>query len=158
MNRLGLVLSAILLLGASHGSVVDLSVGQDKTTRAAVVWQRLDAGQFSISAPPGWEFHKLQGIDSYVGEFVGDGVRLGFDFGAYSNPLDDAKSPTYLISDEYVGGFKARIVYPKKSGHGITGIYFPNLGHRNKLTVEVQNLDTVQRDIVLTMFRSIQFR
>jgi hypothetical protein len=157
VNRLGPALSAILLC-ATHGSVVHLSVGQDKTPRATVIWQKLDAGQFSIFAPPGWEFHKLQGIDSYVGEFVGDGVRLSFDFGEYSNPLDEAKSPTYLISDEYVGGFKARIVYPIKSGHGITGIYFPNVGHRNKLTVDVQNLDIVQREKVLTMFRSIQFR
>jgi len=53
---------------------------------------------------------------------------------------------------------RQEIVYPRKSGHGITGIYFPNVGHRNKLTVDVQNLDTVQRQKVLTMFRSIQFR
>lgn len=30
-------------------------------------WRKLDAGPFSISAPPGWEFHQLAGVDSYVG-------------------------------------------------------------------------------------------
>src|SRR5580704_15782092 len=28
-------------------------------------WRKLDAGPFSISAPPGWEFHQLTGVDSY---------------------------------------------------------------------------------------------
>jgi hypothetical protein len=50
-----------------------------------VCWQKLDAGPFSILAPAGWEFHQLQGIDSFVGEFAGDGVVLTFDFGRYSS-------------------------------------------------------------------------
>lgn len=47
-------------------------------TNAADVerWHKLDAGPFSILAPPGWEFHQLVGIDSFLGEFVGDGVLL----------------------------------------------------------------------------------
>lgn len=37
-------------------------------------WDKLDAGPFSVLAPSGWEFHQLTGADSYVGEFVGNGV------------------------------------------------------------------------------------
>jgi hypothetical protein len=44
--------------------------------------------------PLGWEFHQLRGIDSYVSEFVGDGVVLGFDYGMYADPLDDEKEPS----------------------------------------------------------------
>ena len=51
---------------------------------APACWHKLDAGPFSILAPPNWEFHQLAGVDSYVGEFVGDGVVLTFDFGGYS--------------------------------------------------------------------------
>ena len=50
-------------------------------------WHKVDPGPFSILAPSGWEFHQLQGVDSYVGEFVGDSIVLRFDFGGYSNPL-----------------------------------------------------------------------
>jgi hypothetical protein len=153
-NRLSLVLSAILLW-ATQMPVVPLSLGQDVAPK---FWPTLDAGQFSISAPLGWQFHKLQGIDSYVGTFEGDGVRLDFDFGAYSNSLDEAKVSTYLISYEYIGGFRAKIVCPRKSGQGVTGVYFSNLGQHNKLTVEGRNLNTAQQDLVLTMFRRIRFR
>lgn len=50
-------------------------------------WHKVDPGPVSILAPSGWEFHQLQGVDSYVGEFVGDSIVLRFDFGGYSNPL-----------------------------------------------------------------------
>jgi hypothetical protein len=41
-------------------------------------WHKVDAGAFSLFAPLGWEFHQLMGVDSYVGEFLGDGVVLKF--------------------------------------------------------------------------------
>ena len=47
---------------------------------------------FALKLPEGWELRELQGIDSYVGEIVGDGARLHFDYGSYSwslNPADD---------------------------------------------------------------------
>jgi hypothetical protein len=156
VNRLKLTAAAILLCGLQV-TLVSATLGRCNAFQSDL-WQRLDAGYFSIPAPSGWQFKKLQGIDSYVGKFEGDGVRLDFDFGAYSNPLDEAKSPTYLISEEFVGGFRAKIVCPKKSGHGVTGIYFPALGHNNKLTVEGRNLDVAQRDLVLKMLRGIIFR
>jgi hypothetical protein len=33
-------------------------------------WHEFEAGPFSLSAPMEWEFHQLQGADSYVSEFV----------------------------------------------------------------------------------------
>ena len=41
-------------------------------------WHKVDAGPFSILAPPAWEFHQLDGVDSYVGEFVGNSIVLRF--------------------------------------------------------------------------------
>ena len=38
--------------------------------------------------PPGWQLKEMQGIDSYVGEVVGDGVRLEFDYGMHSLGLE----------------------------------------------------------------------
>jgi hypothetical protein len=36
----------------------------------------------------------LQGVDSHVGEFVGDGIALRFDFGEYSSDyIKKAKKP-----------------------------------------------------------------
>jgi hypothetical protein len=65
-------------------------------------WTKLEAGAFSLNAPSGWEFHKKQGVDSYVGEFSGDGIVLTFDYGRYSNDLRDAVAPKYIITQEQV--------------------------------------------------------
>jgi hypothetical protein len=48
------------------------------------------------------------GVDSYVGEFVGDGIVLTFDFGRYSTGLRKAKKPAYIITKESVGELSAR--------------------------------------------------
>jgi hypothetical protein len=121
-------------------------------------WRKLDAGPFSVSAPPGWEFHQLQGVDSYVGEFVGDGIVLTFDFGRYSSGyLKQAKKPAYVIAHESIGGFSAQIASPGTPGHGITGIYFRNVGHSNGLCLWGKDLTSAQQELALKIFETLQF-
>jgi hypothetical protein len=120
-------------------------------------WRKVDAGAFWLFAPVGWEFHQLQGVDSYVGEIVGEGVVLKFDFGAYSNPLKKEKKPQYVVVHEPIGGFRARIVSPQTPGHGITGIYFPRTFGSNKLSLFGQDLTSAQQELVLRIFKTIRF-
>lgn len=112
--------------------VASVSGGAESNTQMTVPnWQRLDAGPFSILAPSRWEFHQLEGVDSFVGEFVGDDVTLRFDFGAYSNSLKQEKKPEYVVVNKSISGFRAKIVSPRKPGHGITGVYFPRCRSRD---------------------------
>lgn len=120
-------------------------------------WRKLDAGPFSISAPPGWDFHQLAGVDSYVGEFLGDGVALLFDFGGYSRDLKEAKKPAYVIAHESIGGFPAKIVSPRMPGHGLTAVYFNNVGHSNGLCLWGKDLTSPQQELVLKIFETIRF-
>jgi hypothetical protein len=120
-------------------------------------WHVVDAGPFSISAPFEWEFHQLKGVDSYVGEFVGDGIVLTFDFGRYSDPLKRAKKPEYVVLDKSIAGFRARIVSPKIPGHGITGVYFPNVGGSAALCLLGHDLTSTQQQLVLKIFETFRF-
>jgi hypothetical protein len=121
-------------------------------------WSKLDAGPFSISAPPGWEFHRLLGVDSYVGEFVGDGIALRFDFGQHSSGyLQDANKPAYLIARESIGGFSAKIVSPRTPGHGLTAVYFHSVGHSTGLCLWGKDLTSPQQELVLKIFETIRF-
>ena len=120
-------------------------------------WRKLDAGPFSISAPPGWEFQQLTAVDSFVGEFTGDGVALRFDFGGYSSDLKEAKKPAYVIDNKSIGGFSARIVSPRTPGHGLTAVYFHNLGHSNGLCLWGKDLTSPQQELVLKIFETIRF-
>jgi hypothetical protein len=120
-------------------------------------WRKLDAGPFSVSAPPGWEFHQLTGVDSYVGEFVGDGIALRFDFGRYSNDLKKAKKPAYVIAHESIDGFSAKVVGPTTPGHGLTAVYFHNVGQSNALCLWGEDLTSAQQELVLKIFETIRF-
>lgn len=121
-------------------------------------WRKLDAGPFSISAPPGWEFQQLAGVDSYVGEFVGDGVTLVFDFGQHSSGcLKNAKKPTHVIAHESIGGFPAKIVSPRTPGHALTAVYFHNVGHSNGLCLWGKDLTSPQQELALKIFETIRF-
>ena len=120
-------------------------------------WRKVDAGPFSILAPSGWEFHQLAGVDSYVGEFVGDGLTLTFDFGGYSNPLKKEKKPAYVVVHKSIGGFRAKVVSPRTPGHGITGAYFRNVGLSNALCLFGQDLTSTKQELALKIFETIRF-
>lgn len=96
-------------------------------------------------------------MDSYVGHFSGNGVELGFDYGNFSNSLEDEREPTYLVSETFVGKFRARIVSPKSPGHGITGIYVPNVIGSHSLNISANDLSGTQQELALKMFRTLQF-
>ena len=54
--------------------------------------------------------------------------------------------------------YKAKIVNPRKPGHGVTGIYFPKLAGGNKLCLYSQNLSDTQQELALKIFRTIRFK
>jgi hypothetical protein len=84
-------------------------------------------------------------------------VVLNFDFGHYSNPLNEAKEPKYIIAHESIGGFPAKIVSPKTPGQGITGIYFAKVFGSKKLCLYGQNLTSTQQELALQIFETIRF-
>ena len=124
-------------------------------------WQFIDANSFTLSLPPSWKFNKLQGIDSYVGEFVGDGAKLGFDYGWYSNSLAEDNDPKHTVTYETIGGYRAKIVVPKVVGSGTTGVYFGDLGsgvQKTRFEISGYNLTTSQHETALKIFRTLEFK
>jgi hypothetical protein len=98
------------------------------------------------------------GVDSYVGEFAGDGVVLRFDFGHHSSGyLEKAKKPAYVIAHESIGGFPAKIANPRSPGHGVTGVYFRDVGHSNGLFLWGKDLTSAQQELALKIFETLRF-
>ena len=121
-------------------------------------WQKVDAGPFSILAPAGWEFHQLPGVDTYVGEFVGNGFALKFDFGRYvKGCLKEYKKPTYVIAKESIGGLSARIVSPQAPSQGITGVYFRKVSGHGAFCLWGKDLAAAQQRLALKIFETIRF-
>jgi hypothetical protein len=120
-------------------------------------WHKVDAGPFSILAPPGWEFHQLDGADSYIGEFAGNSIVLRFDYGGYSNPLKEERKPIYVVIHKPIDGHAAKIVSPRVPGHGITGVYFRNAGNASALTLFGKDLTPTQQELALKIFETLRF-
>ena len=121
-------------------------------------WQKVDAGPFSILAPSGWTFHQLPGVDTFVGEFVGNGFALKFDFGRYAKGgFKGYKKPTYVIAKESIGGLSAKIVSPRAPSHGITGVYFGKVSGHGALCFWGKDLTAAQQELALKIFETIRF-
>ena len=130
------------------------------TNETPTNWQFIDAGSFTLSLPPNWKFNKLQGIDSYVGEFVGDDAKLHFDFGWYSNSLAEDSDPNHIVTYETIDGYRAKIVVPKVTGNGITGVYFDKLGdegpQQTRFNLYGENFTSSQQETALKIFRTLK--
>ena len=65
------VVAAALLLTVS-------ARGEDK-------WTKIENKSFSFSLPASFKQTDAQGTDSFVEEYVADGIQVSFDYGMYSN-------------------------------------------------------------------------
>ena len=111
---------------------------------------------FTLKLPQSWELRELRGIDSYVGEIVGDGARLRFDYGFYAGNPDPKDDPEheYNVAYEQIGRVEAKFIWPKNSSGGFTSVYFLNLGGTS-LGIYGEGLTREQQHTAFAIFRSV---
>ena len=112
---------------------------------------------FSLRLPPGWELNESRGTDSYVGEVVGDGARLTFDYGGLTWSLSPSDDPahTYAMGWEDIGGVRAQLLISRDPGAGYTGAFFHQSGGPN-LHLVGEDLTPEQQRTAVAVFRSIR--
>ena len=151
-----ILLTICTMAQATKTSTGNVTECEGASVGVPTCWPKLEAGPFSILTPSGWEFHQLTGVDSYVGEFVGAGVTLTFDFGRYSTELRNVKKPAYIIAKKSIGGRTAKVVSPQTPGNGITGVYV-RLGGHDALCLWGKDLTSAQQELVFKIFETIRF-
>lgn len=144
----------------------------------------LNFGYFTIDIPASWHSVKVQGIDSYIGLIViDDNDTLSFDLGWYSNDLSSEEDifemhAAEIIQDdgsifiperlrknsssyEVIDGRRAKIVQPKQSGEGTTGVYFDSLwkagDNIDRFQLNGHNLKPENEEAVLQAIRTLKF-
>lgn len=122
--------------------------------------QQLDFGKFSIEVPVSWKYIPMQGVDSFVGIIeTNTHEKISFDYGMYSNTLN-VDATTHKVTFAVVDGKGAKIVSPKVSGQGFTGIYFENIksgSMQEKLTLSALNLTPEAERSFVRAFRTLRF-
>ena len=176
-NRLRFALAAspvLLLVGCNAGTPAptaapslfpDAQPGSDWIPVVAPGW--LGQPGFSLMLPPGWTLNELQGIDSYVGEVVGDGMRLVFDYGSYGWNLtpEDEPEHEYIVSYEDIGGREAKLLLavdsPSSSTaatyQAATGVHYGVLDGNQNLTLVGRGLTREQQRVAVAIFRGVGF-
>jgi len=71
-------------------------------------WKKIENSSFSFSVPSSFRKTAARGIDSFVEEYVTEGIKLSFDYGIYSNNFDGWPKVT-KFEDLKVNGKDARI-------------------------------------------------
>ena len=108
---------------------------------------------FSVKLPPDWELMELRDIDSFVGELVGDGVRLMYDYGDFTPDLDPAAlDDSHTVFREVIGGIEASILVPTFGTKGTTGVFFESLGGA-RFSLSGEDLTPEQQRMAVAVFR-----
>jgi len=124
-------------------------------------WVLMDEKAFSFYAPPDMKSLPVQGVDSFVGEYHGDSITLHFDYGRFSNPLENRDGTgvsEYSSQVELIGGKNAKVVSLHSYGEKLVGVYFPSAGGEGiRLTVTATGKTPSDYETAKTIFRTIQF-
>ena len=112
---------------------------------------------FSLRVPPGWRVVQKQGIDSYVGDVLGDGMRLGFDYGSFMWSLDPDDDPEhdYAVIYQDIGSVEGKLLIPVDASGGFTGVYFARLDGPS-LNLIGHDLTPEQQRTAIAIFRSVR--
>ena len=105
----------------------------------------------------------MKGLDSEAGAWSGPRSTLSFDFGAYSNPLDDSLSTSGTVCQAVIDGKPARIVtYRDTSGQYAVGAHWSGLRSSElgpvSLTIYGLAKDIPARDSLLAAIWAATFR
>jgi hypothetical protein len=127
-------------------------------------WVPVDAnGKFTFFIPPDMEEQEIQGIDSFVGEYRSNRMRLRFDYGLYSDPLNYSGESDYQELVTTIGGERAKVVAfvggPSAPGFEyVAAVHFPDLGDgRARLTLWVESASPEEQEEAKKVFHTISF-
>lgn len=123
-------------------------------------WGRVDTGRFSVALPPGWRYDALQGEDSILGRFVGDGLTVHFDFGWFWNSVPSDTS-AHELRQERVDG-RAATVYIPRDPRQVLALYIEHVDDFDRWSpthLSLVGLDVPldRQALVIQVMRSVVF-
>lgn len=124
-------------------------------------WRVISNQYFSFSIPQELKKTEASGEDSFVEEYAGDGMLVGFDYGIWSNNFDDFPKET-VYGDVQVDGEPARIgTFPttrlQPEFNFFTQIHVKEHGKRLKLTMSARCRTEKEVELAKKVFGSIRF-
>ncbi len=125
----------------------------------------IEIGEYEFDFPADFNKVEMQGIDSYVGHIVGDSIKFYFDYGWYSNSLNEREqSMQYYVKKDSSNNIYSKILWPKESVVGITGIHVRRMPGtveekvQNSLTLTADSLNAQQQELAKRIFKTVRLK
>jgi len=117
--------------------------------------KELDLTYFKITVPTNWDYQKIQGLDSFLGQILTARSKLVFEFSeagyAAGAPNDINLNKISQRTDRYI----ITTMWPKQPGTGITGIYFKGVNSPFSFCMWAKNLLIDEQEQALAAFKTI---
>lgn len=162
--KITLLLVLVLILPGCKGISQNITKAEISGLRQG--WDMINAdGKFTFYLLQNMQKQDTFGIDSYVEEYRNQNMRLSFDYGIYSDPLDSYFGESeFKEFKEVISGRDAKIVFFKPASFDsvykyFAGIHFPAVKEgENQLTMVVQFNNEKDLETAKSIFRSIYFK
>jgi hypothetical protein len=106
----------------------------------------IDEGPFTFKVLGNWHKDEIQGIDSLVGRYTQNGKSIFFDYGWYSNSLDNLKdNDLYNEESIMIDGHEAKLVTSWDRIY-VTAVHIKD--GDNGLTFVVNSGESFEREII----------
>ena len=129
-----------------------------------VGWPTVELERFTLQLPRAYAQQDVHGIDSYVGEFAAPGRLLSFDYGAYSNPLSNARGyglQEYRVCHAMIGGRIARVVTARRDTLHFVGAAWRDVEHTAigavHLTITLESVEVIGQEEGMRILGSVRF-
>jgi hypothetical protein len=100
-------------------------------------WHTINTGIFKIQTPKEFKFFLIGGIDSYVAGLTNHQDTLFFDYGLYSNSLEDLSAPDFKVINTSIYNKNFRIVIGRSLDY--IAAFTDELPNDNRLMIECYN-------------------
>jgi hypothetical protein len=135
----------------------------DRPAIETATWRRDGGSTFDLALPPGFQRKTAETLDSEGGAWQSSRAQISFDFGAYSNALDDSLTTSGAICRVKIGGRSARfVIYRDISGQYAVGAHWRDFPSSSlgpvSLTLSARAVDALSRDSLVAAIWSVAFK
>ena len=118
-------------------------------------WQAFAIGKYKVEFPSNFSFTEEQGLDSYIGKIENNELVVEFDYGYYTNNLEEYENnPEYEVIINNLEGDYRKIAYSKISTDGFTAIYLYDENTLIALGMYARNISSENQSLLLDIFEN----
>lgn len=118
-----------------------------------IQWKTFTIGKYRIEFPNDFSHIEEQGIDSYIGRIENKELTVEFDYGAFTNNLEEYENDSeYEVKVGTLEGDLKKVAIAKNSMNGFTAIYILDKKTSLALGMHARDISSEKQSFLLDIF------